>query len=448
MAKDQFRLQSRRRSDIRQTLGIVPHLVDPYVGLIQSLNFYQCRPDEPQFVHCHATMPDLSRVTGRFSNRGTGSTALTEKVALVKAVGESVERYSSDVNDHRDVIYAPYRKVKSQAVDPRRFVLFHPEQYREKHCPYTEITDDTVIPWAQGYSVTHGRPTLVPASLVHLGMGLEPEQWFETGPVSGYACANTFEEAILGGVCEVVERDSFMVFWYNNLPVPAFDLSALESQEARQTLDRYHSAPVRLHCSNITTDIGIPAAVAVMTSRAPGWPAAVVSAAADLDPERAVVRALQELAANHLFIRHHVESRSPMPQAPEQVMTMEDHGLFYCSPARLPALDVLLRPRSRVRPRDLQTQTSEDVLEDIRYCVGRLAALDLEVIAVDLTAPDVGSLGFKVVKVLIPGAQPIDFGMSWQHFGGRRIYDAPVRMGYRTRPTLASELNRFPHPFP
>lgn len=449
MQKDTIRLKSRTRSDIRITLDTVPKLVDQTVGLIQSINFYECRPNEPQLVHCHATMPDLSRITGRFSNRSTGSTALTKDVALVKAIGESVERYCSDIKDHTDVIYAPYRKVKREAIDPRRFVMFHPEQYRAPNFPFVEITDDTIIPWVEGYSVTHKRPTLIPAAQAYLGINQSREQWFEMGPVSGYACGNTYEEAILGGICEVIERDSFMVFWYNYLPVPAFDLRAVESEAAKQTLDRYHSTPVRLHCSNITTDIGIPAVVAVMTSNAPGWPAAIVSAAADLDPERAIVRALQELAANYIYIRSHFENPSQKhPRTPQDVHNMEDHGLFYCRPENLRALDVLLRPQKVIKPRDLETKVSEDVLENIEYCVERMRALDLEVLVVDTTSSDVAELGFKVVKVIVPGAQPIDFGMQHRHFGGRRLYEAPVRMGYRTRETLPEELNLYPHPFP
>lgn len=449
MSKNKIRLQSRPRTDIRQTLSTVKDLVDPEFGLIQSINFYPPRHNEPQLVHCHATMPDLSRITGRYNVRGTGSTALSKDVALVKGIGESVERYCSDIFDEHDVIYAPYRKVKSEATDPRRFVMYHPKQYRSPDFPFVEVTEDTPLGWVQGYSVTRKRPTLVPALLAHMNYQQHQGENFEMGPVSGYACGNTYEEAILSGICEVIERDAFMVFWYNYLPVPALDLSAVQSTAAQQTLDRYHSAPVQLHCANITTDIGIPAVAAVMTSYEPGWPAAVVASAADTDAERAIVRALQELAANHLYIRSYWENPSqPHPQTPEQVVSMEDHGLFYCSPERLPALEVLLQPQQTIKPQDLESKTSEDVLENINHCVERLAGLDLEVIAVDLTTVDVESLGFKVVKVLVPGMQPIDFGMRWRHFGGRRIYEAPQRMGYRDRQTLPSEINLFPHPFP
>ena len=76
----------------------------------------------------------------------------------------------------------------------------------------------------------------------------------------------------------------------------------------------------------------------------------------------------------------------------------------------------------------------------------RLGAPGLEVIVVDLTTSDVEGLGFKVVKVLIPGMQPIDFG-PWQRLGGPRLYEVPARLGYSAA-SGPQELNLFPHPFP
>jgi len=175
----------------------------------------------------------------------------------------------------------------------------------------------------------------------------------------------------------------------------------------------------------------------------------VVATAADLDPERAITRALQELSANHLYVRGYFGNPyHPVPRTPHEIINQEDHGLFYCSPERLPALDTILRPRSMQRPKDLTSLSSTDAKKNIETCIERLNAVGLEVIAVDLTTNDVDELGLKVFKVLVPGIQPIDFGMQWQHIGGRRLYEAPVRMGYRETPPTPNELNYFPHPFP
>jgi ribosomal protein S12 methylthiotransferase accessory factor len=114
----------------------------------------------------------------------------------------------------------------------------------------------------------------------------------------------------------------------------------------------------------------------------------------------------------------------------------------------LPALDPLLCPNRWIKAADVApAHQLTDVKDDIDHCVRLLEDNGLEVIAVDLTTPEVEALGFKVVKVLIPGTQPIDFGPRW-HLGGQRLYDAPARMGYPGAAREPWHLNLFPHPFP
>ena len=137
-----------------------------------------------------------------------------------------------------------------------------------------------------------------------------------------------------------------------------------------------------------------------------------------------------------------------VPRTPQQVSTQEDHGLFYCTAERLAGLDPVLRPRWRKRAQDFTSKASADVKTNIDTCVRQLTDLGLEAIAVEITASDVSELGFRVVKVLVPGMQPIDFGVQWPHLGGRRLYEAPARAGYRQIRTQPWEMNLFPHPFP
>ena len=40
------------------------------------------------------------------------------------------------------------------------------------------------------------------------------------------ACGATLEEAILSGLLELVERDAFLIAWYNRLSLPLVDWSA------------------------------------------------------------------------------------------------------------------------------------------------------------------------------------------------------------------------------
>lgn len=430
------------------TLATLPDLLDAETGIITRIEFYKPRPNDPQLVHCHANITDTQCLTGGLKIPGTGGTALTEDVALAKAIGESIERYCGEFYDPESIAVAPVRKMKKTCIHPARFILFDRSQYGPAF-PFSPVSDDDLLGWVQGWSLTREQHVWVPAALVHVSYHPgHAEPLFEMAPVSGYACGPTFEEAALSAICEVVERDAFMVFWYNWLAVPSFDLHAAQSAVMRSALQRYHAAPVRVFCADITTDTAIPTIAAVMVSNEPGWPAAIVASAAHLDTEQAITKALFELAANHLYIRSYYEQPAyhRLPRSPAEVTEMQDHGLFYCSPERLPNLDVLTKPWRVILPACRPSLGSGDAKRDVETCIRQLAALHLEVIVVDLTTPDVDGLGFKVVKVLIPGMQPIDFG-PWRHLGGPRLYEVPARLGYH-RPSGPHELNLFPHPFP
>jgi ribosomal protein S12 methylthiotransferase accessory factor len=435
-------------NSLNATLGTLPDLLDPETGIITGINFYKVRADDPQFEHCHATITDTGRLTGGLTIPGTGGTALTREVALAKAIGESVERYCGEFCHPDSITVSPFRDIRACAIDAARFALFHPTQYGPRF-PFQAASQDAATSWTPARSLTDGRDVLVPAAMVHVSAsGGDGEPLTDVTPVSGYACGNSYEEAVLSGICEVVERDAFMIFWYNRLALPGFDLRAAGSPVLRSIVQRYQPVPAQIFCADMTTECGIPAAIALMVAQSPRWPAAVVATAAHPDPEQAIGKALLELAANQLYVRSLYEQPAyrKLPASPAEVIQPEDHGLFYCSPERLPYLDALIRPRTVVRPTCRRSLATGSAGQDVEICVRRLAAAGLEVLVADLTTADIADLGFKVVKVLIPGMHPIDFGY-WRHLGGRRLYETPARLGYPGA-RGPDDLNLFPHPFP
>jgi ribosomal protein S12 methylthiotransferase accessory factor len=72
----------------------------------------------------------------------------------------------------------------------------------------------------------------------------------------------------------------------------------------------------------------------------------------------------------------------------------------------------------------------------------------LETLVVDLTPAALRRLGLAVVKVLVPGAHPLDRDPRWPHLGGRRMQEAPVMAGLRDAPLPVGLLNPLPHPLP
>jgi ribosomal protein S12 methylthiotransferase accessory factor len=69
----------------------------------------------------------------------------------------------------------------------------------------------------------------------------------------------------------------------------------------------------------------------------------------------------------------------------------------------------------------------------------RLADVEMDAYAVDLTPRDIETLGFRAVRVLVPSAQPLFFE---EPFFGERAGSVPESLGFEPR------LDRDHHPFP
>jgi len=95
-----------------------------------------------------------------------------------------------------------------------------------------------------------------------------------------------------------------------------------------------------------------------------------------------------------------------------------------------------------------------DLGQDVRRCVDAVAAAGFDTVVVDQTASVQRDLGFRTVKVLVPGLVPIDFGWARQ----RALHLPRVRTAMRDsglrhrelhqRELRVDELNPAPHPFP
>jgi ribosomal protein S12 methylthiotransferase accessory factor len=443
-----MQLHSRPRTPLRATLDLVSELVDARRGPIRSLRKVAPQGDDPAFMHVHADAVPMRRLPGRPETMLAGGSALSWDQACCKAVGEAVERAS--VMDWEPAVRIASAAEIDPAIDVDRFDAFHASQRAMAGFPYPKLTADSRIGWVDAWSLTRSAPTFVPATLAHrFYQPRTAADHFDECPVSGYACGNTLEEALLGALCEVAERDALMLCWLQQLAVPSLDLSSLPSQTMRDALSRFARSPVRLYCSELTTDAGIPTVLVMMASAAPGWPAAAVATASDMSHERAVVKALGELSNGAALVRVHRAAGTPMPRTPREIRTPEDHGLFYAAPLALRHLDLILRPRRCVRAPEVDPAAAAgDVLASLQEAVRRLAARGLEVLAVELTPPGIAALGLHVVKAIVPGMLPIDFGQMPRHLGVPRLYGAPSRMGYAGTAVEPGALNRAPHPFP
>jgi ribosomal protein S12 methylthiotransferase accessory factor len=128
------------------------------------------------------------------------------------------------------------------------------------------------------------------------------------------------------------------------------------------------------------------------------------------------------------------------------VTTFADYARFYTShPQYRHALDRWWNTPDSVRWDCCLGAKSVDEppLSDL---LGRIASAGYDSLCVDLTPPDLAPLGFRVVRALIPGLQPLHGNHAWPHLGGNRLRRLAGVFGPGTRQPW--RWNPFPHPCP
>jgi ribosomal protein S12 methylthiotransferase accessory factor len=365
-----------------------------------------------------------------------------------------VERYCSAQYDKESFPLSAYEELKCDAVSPQDFALFSEQQYKEPDCPFVSMTPKAPLRWVPGFSLVSESEVLLPAAFVYVPYKIDKLKESPTdNPVStGLACAPNLTAGIYKGILEAVERDAFMITWQNRIEPPSLDIWGMDDPFVQRLLNTLKNLPVRVHAAVLTLDIQVPVILIMITSESGHPPYTVVGLGTDLNPTRAVVLALEEAILSLTGIGRYAQSNpDDFRPAPDylNVETLDQHALAHAiSPDLRQSAEFLTKSNTVLSIKDLPDVFSESMVQNVRAMVNMIRHKDLDVIFVDLTTPDINECGFKVVRVVVPGLQPLDINHKWQHLGGERLYQVPYQLGLINKPLTEESLNPYPHPFP
>ncbi|GHI00462.1 TOMM precursor leader peptide-binding protein [Neobacillus kokaensis] len=390
------------------------------------------------------------------ADEGVAGRSISYEMSELTAILEGLERYCGiEPQGKRKKIRDSYENVKHMALNPTTVGLHDQEQYTKSRFPFKPYHPDAPMNWVWGYSFLQERPILVPELLAYYSLGYGECFVYETS--NGCALGGSLEEAIFHGIMEVVERDSFLLTWYAQLPLPRLDPYSANDKELELMVDRLRDvAGYDVYLYNSTMEHEIPSVWAVAKNRESKGVNLICAAGANPDPVRAVKSSIFELAG--MMVRHdkllekNRQKYHEMLKDPFAVRTMEDHGLVYGLPEAEERLSFLLdnhRPIRTFAEEFKQPPANPDLRDDLQDILQRFRQLDLEVIVVDQTTPIIKRNGLFCVKVLIPGMLPMTFGHHLTRVKGlERVLQVPMKLGYAKKPLSYEQLNPYPHPFP
>lgn len=240
------------------------------------------------------------------------------------------------------------------------------------------------IPWLRARSLLGAGDGWLPRQMVELDHSpgrFAPRIFNMTS--NGLASGNSLEEALIHGLCELVERHALGLRAGRGLADRAVVPESVGSGQCRDLLERVRAAGFRTAFYDLTWEVEIPTFVADLVG--PDLPHVWRGSGTHLSPEVALSRALTEAAQSRLTY----------------IAGARDDILPLSSTAAPSAAFDEFAPPPGARDFDAMVDRSSDSLErDLDVLLEALGTQGYEAFYVDLTRP---GIGIPVVVTFVPG---------------------------------------------
>ena len=383
-----------RSASPESTVARLQHLIDPVTGIVTGL--HRSTPDDsalhvytaganPVFLH-----HDLTGLRAGLRRASSGK-GFSDAQARASALGEALERYSaSSHGDEPRRLATVGEMLRGGGIDPRDVMLFSDAQYATRkgrsnaatsvHDWVPEpIDESTTLEWSPVWSLTEDGIRYLPTALLYIGHRGQGASHCH-GDSNGCAAANTKEEALLQGLCELVERDAVAMWWYNRVGMPALELSDFDGAEWDRIRQHYAAERRDLWLLDVTNDLGVPTIVAVSRYRDRAEEEILVGLGTHLDVEVAAMRAVSEM--NQMFAALDImrQKSTVNPALAEWLSTATVANQPYLAPRSGPA----------TRRAAFARVTSNDVADDIRTIQRAIESKEMSLLVCDQTRAEVG----------------------------------------------------------
>lgn len=379
----------------------------------------------------------------------------TEMGALrAAALGEAIERYCIIEGDDGALRRASVQELVSAGtphISPARLLSLPPGVTRQGI--FTEIPpDDRPIHWLEGADLASGTVTLLPAVYCvcyarRSGNPIDAEGPWYNSTSNGAATGIDPVAACLSGLLELLERDAFMLLWYQRLRFPFLTVDP-SSRLALRIDSALKGCRIEYRLIDLTDVHDVPAVVAVVSGSCAGEVQYGIGAGVGTNPEQAAWHAIKEAFSFYSMQWRDLLTAGRQKLQAGEVRNFSDHSAYYQDVEHQHELMFLFEDRPA---RELGTGRGRfdgPPPVALRRLVSHLNARNIDLYAVDLTPPEVADTGLFTYKVVSPQLVPLDCDHRARHLNHERLLNEPTRRGWRTDQPRLEELNHAPHPFP
>jgi thiazole/oxazole-forming peptide maturase SagD family component len=372
--------------------------------------------------------------------------------ALVRLVGEAIERYSLLVAPRtmsERICYTSYDEIvrRGPTVPFEYLRLFSDQDYarldRGHFHGMRRLERTDVVGWIQCPSLFEPDVEIwTPAQMLFVGYTANRaagEVPFNPGFSTGTAAHQCVEKALQSALLEFIEIDALMLRWYTEMPAPQVTIDNLGVAALAPELLRA-DAKYDVLALDLSVLPGVDAHVfgSVVVRKRAESPYLMLGAQGHLNPVKAFYRSLMEaVSISFLGIYGPLFLPKEYLSADGQGFTdLDTNVAFFVSshdaPRKRAAIERLISGKRVLS--GMRNYDSGDVGEDTARLIQQLSAFSKYGVFLDVTPPETVSRGWKVMRVFlpelvtmcVPGVPYTEHPRMKAHGGVRNEYPHPL----------------------
>ena len=428
----------RRSISANDLIELTRPIIDPITGIIPKLNDIRTLAGANVTTTIQITpysylLKENRRLGSKLAAAGKGETI---EQARASCIGEAIERYSTSFQGNEKLTYSSMDALGNSALDPRSLMLYSESQYENRdwwnrehgffHFVPEKFNPSETIAWTECKHLITQNKYFIPSAYIYFNFHQHnpSEPLISVADSNGCASGYTIVEAQIQALYELIERDACAIWWYNRLRMPAIDTKTFDSNFISNSKLRYESYQRELIVLDLTSDLGIP--VVLATSFKLDGTSICVGLGCHRDMKIAVSRAIAELDQFVAMFGLTVLNDGNQ-SGNRELDTWLSNESIYAHPYFTP----IEGPLRKYIPPPL-----ESISEELWCLTSKIESTVGPVFYVDLTRPETP---LRTAKIIVPGLRHF-----WARLAPGRLYDAPVKMGYRNFALHENELNPIP----
>ncbi|MEE4243545.1 MAG: YcaO-like family protein [Desulfopila sp.] len=320
---------------------------------------------------------DALNIIGTKKQMGKGS---SPSQAEASACMELAERFSffSFKNTSENFLVGDYAAMRSRGFPVMEidYLLRSVHDTETDGALLEELLQGIPMQWAWATDITHNREVLIPFS------------WFYAiNEFNGPSAGNTYEEAALQGISEIVERHVCSLVNHNKIETPAINVSTIKDPVARRLVDVFKKNGIQLYLNDFSLDTGIctVGALAIDPATFPQKSEIVFTAGTTPGAEKAIIRAVTEVAqlgGDFNSNSNYVASGLPKPLSLDEVR-------------------YITHSKKQIGIDQMNDLSDDNIKIEVERCIEALQKIDMDIFMIDVTHEE---LEIPAFYTIIPGA--------------------------------------------